>query len=95
MEGWRFAFLSVAAVSLTIGILNLMYAADPRCQPGQLRISPSAGEHHLPLRQLLREVGSVVRIPTFLIIIVQVCGPPSPPVSPITLILFLSRLPLP
>ncbi|KAK9868059.1 hypothetical protein WJX84_009573 [Apatococcus fuscideae] len=71
MEGWRFAFLSVAAVSLTIGVLNLLYAADPRCQPGQLRITPSAGEAQLSPHQLLREMGSVVKIPTFLIIIVQ------------------------
>lgn len=30
MEGWRVAFLSVGAVSLVIGVLNLVAAVDPR-----------------------------------------------------------------
>ena len=30
IEGWRFSFLSVAAVSVAIGILTFMFGQDPR-----------------------------------------------------------------
>ena len=30
IDGWRFAFLSVALVSIAIGVGNFLYAHDPR-----------------------------------------------------------------
>ncbi len=38
IEGWRFAFLSVALVSIAIGIGNFMFAHDPRFPPGQDKV---------------------------------------------------------
>ncbi len=38
IEGWRFAFLSVALVSIAIGVGNFMLAHDPRFPPGQDKV---------------------------------------------------------
>lgn len=74
-EGWRVAFVSVGAVSLGIGCLNLAFAKDPRVTgkaeraalPGQ-----SEPEPELSLRELWAQIKGVVTVPTFLIIVLQV-----------------------
>lgn len=38
MEGWRFAFLSVAVVSATIGVLTYLFGHDPRFEDDRLAI---------------------------------------------------------
>lgn len=69
-EGWRFVFLSVAAVSVLIGVLNWLQAHDPNyTQDGSSKLSGAAV---LSLRDIWRELKVVMSIPTFLLIIVQV-----------------------
>jgi len=69
-EGWRFVFLSVAAVSVLIGVLNWLQAHDPNyTQDGSTKLSGAAV---LGLRDIWREMKVVMSIPTFLLIIVQV-----------------------
>ncbi|KAL0030933.1 hypothetical protein WJX79_002316 [Trebouxia sp. C0005] len=68
-EGWRFVFLSVAAVSVLIGVLNWLQAYDPNyTQDGSTKLSGAAA---LGLRDIWREMKVVMSIPTFLLIIVQ------------------------
>lgn len=69
-EGWRFVFLSVAAVSILIGVLNWLQAHDPNyTQDGSTKLSGAAV---LGLKDIWREMKVVMSIPTFLLIIVQV-----------------------
>jgi hypothetical protein len=69
VEGWRFAFFTVACISILIGLLNLLFARDPTCssrwQLKQSGVAPS-------LRGVLADMKKVCAIPTFLIIVVQV-----------------------
>ncbi|DBB03312.1 TPA: hypothetical protein ACH3X3_010695 [Trebouxia sp. C0006] len=68
-EGWRFVFLSVAAVSILIGVLNWLQAHDPNyTQDGSTKLSGAAV---LGLKDIWREMKVVMSIPTFLLIIVQ------------------------
>lgn len=68
VEGWRFAFFTVACISILIGLLNLLFARDPTCssrwQLKQSGVAPS-------LRGVLADMKKVCAIPTFLIIVVQ------------------------
>ena len=69
-EGWRFVFLSVAAVSILIGVLNWLQAHDPNyTQDSSTKLSGAAV---LGLKDIWREMKVVMSIPTFLLIIVQV-----------------------
>ena len=75
MEGWRFAFLSVALVSLAIGGLNFAFGHDPRFSSDrQLRLQKAedSADDSPSFLQLLRETRAICTIPTFLIIITQV-----------------------
>ena len=71
VEGWRFAFFSVAVVSLAIGALNFCFARDPRCRR-QWQILQEMGPS-LQSATLLRELKDMCLMPTFLLIILQVC----------------------
>lgn len=42
MDGWRFAFHTVAVVSIIMGILALLYAVDPRASRGVYSLLPSS-----------------------------------------------------
>ena len=53
IEGWRFAFLSVALVSIAIGIGNFMFAHDPRFPPGQDKV---------PLKQEVKQTSLSVAV---------------------------------
>lgn len=69
-EGWRFVFLSVAAVSILIGALNYLQAQDPNYTPdGSAKLSGAAV---LSLKEIWREMKVVMSVPTFLLIIMQV-----------------------
>ena len=62
-EGWRLAFLAVACVSITVGLLNASLGVDP--------VPPQQREKlHVPT--LLRQMGSFLRLPTFGLIVLQV-----------------------
>lgn len=71
MEGWRAVFVSVAAVSAGIGVLNLTFAQDPNFgADGQRR---DKDLEPITRAEALRQMWAVLTIPTFLIIIMQVC----------------------
>ncbi|KAK9841289.1 hypothetical protein WJX74_003225 [Apatococcus lobatus] len=69
MEGWRFAFLMVALVSLSIGGLTLAFAKDPRsCSSEALEASPLP---KAPTGIIISDLLTILRLPTFLIIVLQ------------------------
>ena len=70
VEGWRFVFASVAAVSACIGALNLAYAQDPGYGvDGKPR---DKGLEPLSTAAVAHQMAAVLTIPTFLIIVLQV-----------------------
>ena len=83
IAGWRFTFFSVAVASVVVGVLNAMYVHDPTYAPQQLQqqshtqLQGNASTVVPPklnaalLRSTFVDIGSVMRIPTFAIIIVQ------------------------
>lgn len=69
-DGWRFVFLSVAVVSIVIGLLNWSFAHDPAyTKDGTTKLSGAAPSS---LRQVWSEMTVVMSVPTFLLIIMQV-----------------------
>ena len=74
VEGWRFAFFTVAMVSVAIGILNFAFARDPRCR-SRWQLKQEVGES-LGTGALLLEMRDMCLMPTFLIIILQVPSGP-------------------
>jgi MFS family permease len=74
LEGWRAAFLAVAALSAAAGAANLAFSVDPRYRadkreyaqaPDVLKVGP------LSARRMAAELGSVLAVPSFAIIILQ------------------------
>ncbi|KAL6598497.1 hypothetical protein ACP70R_046196 [Stipagrostis hirtigluma subsp. patula] len=65
VAGWRLAFHAVAVVSVALGVLMWLFAADPRAKS---KTAASATEE---ARELLREARRVVGVPTFQIIVAQ------------------------
>ena len=75
MDGWRFVFFSVAAVSAAIGALTLAYGRDPLYLRSGLRERPLEGG----LAALGGEVWRLLTAPTFAVLIGQVgARPPAP-----------------
>ena len=73
-EGWRLAFAILGFVSLAIGLANFVFSKDPRSFDGH---PPSTIQHGKQngmrmFMAALKDVKSVVTVPTFAIIIVQV-----------------------
>ncbi|KAI3430502.1 hypothetical protein D9Q98_005097 [Chlorella vulgaris] len=76
IEGWRFVFFSVAVVSALTGLLNFLFVHDPTFQQAQhqraaQQAGPNPEKGGATLRRLAGEMGQVMRIPTFGIIIIQ------------------------
>lgn len=73
MEGWRFAFLSVAILSLAIGVLTFLFGHDPRFTTDKHIALPKAEAGQAPpsFLQLLKETKNICIVPTFIIIITQ------------------------
>jgi MFS family permease len=74
MEGWRFAFFTVAIASWAIGLLTWHLAVDPRYSTDPRYKVDSTNEAEpeaATWRASLRDMGSVVTIPTFGIIVLQ------------------------
>ncbi|XP_048574827.1 uncharacterized protein LOC125556069 [Triticum urartu] len=70
VEGWRFAFHLVAAISVVVGALVWFFAVDPnfRTDVASAAEKRSAWDE---ARELLREAKSVIQIPTFQIFVAQ------------------------
>lgn len=72
VEGWRFAFGTVALASWAIGALALALGVDPRvAKDPKYRVARAADVEESSWRQTARDVWRVVTIPSFLIIILQ------------------------
>jgi len=65
VAGWRLAFHAVAVVSVGLGALMWLFAADTRAKS---KTAASAGEE---ARELLRDARRVLGVPTFQIIVAQ------------------------
>ncbi|XP_037441133.1 uncharacterized protein LOC119309202 [Triticum dicoccoides] len=70
IEGWRFAFHLVAAISVVVGALVWFFAVDPnfRTDVASAVEKRSAWDE---ARELLRQAKSVIQIPTFQIFVAQ------------------------
>jgi len=64
VSGWRLAFFAVALISLLIGALVWLFAADPRPVVAKDDAAPAA-----TLADLVREARDVLRVPTFQLIV--------------------------
>ncbi|XP_058085803.1 uncharacterized protein LOC131233190 [Magnolia sinica] len=73
IPGWRISFHLVALVSIIVGILVRLFANDPRFSDGSSKSTdPIARKSFwLELKDLAREAKSVIKIPSFQIIIAQ------------------------
>ncbi|PUZ51390.1 hypothetical protein GQ55_6G181400 [Panicum hallii var. hallii] len=65
VAGWRLAFHAVAVVSVALGALMWIFAADPRAKS---KTTASASEE---AKELLRDARRVLGVPTFQIIVAQ------------------------
>jgi hypothetical protein len=75
IEGWRFAFLTVAAVSALIGVATFLLAHDPRFKDDSTpRYKGHGHAGGVSARGVWHEVADIIAVPTFLIIILQVRG---------------------
>jgi predicted MFS family arabinose efflux permease len=76
MVGWRFVFLSVGVVSVVIGIATFLFGHDPRFEDDTAlaRVEEDSDAPQPSFWALLDELRIVTTIPTFLIIVFQVCG---------------------
>lgn len=74
LEGWRVAFLSVAALSAGVGVLCLWAAVDPRYKIEDARYAQEADiykQRPVKLAQVLAEIASVLAVPSFVIVVLQ------------------------
>ncbi|GAB4823909.1 hypothetical protein N2152v2_010955 [Parachlorella kessleri] len=72
IEGWRFAFLTVAAASWLIGVLTWLLAVDPRYTLDErYRVEQASDLAEVSARETAREIWQVLTIPSFIIIITQ------------------------
>ena len=68
LPGWRFAFLSVGILSICIGVLQLLFGYDPVFDADTKPPRPT-------LRSMWNHLLSVLGVPSFRIIVVQVGSP--------------------
>jgi MFS family permease len=105
IDGWRFVFYSVAATSILVGILNALYVHDPTYhQHQQQHIEPQSPQQQQQqeqkgpklnlalLKSTFLDISSVMRIPTFAIIIIQGIIGSVPYASLVFLTLYLQLL---
>lgn len=73
LPGWRFAFLTVAALSFLIGAVTLWLGQDPRKQKGSGAASTgNSREGNMRLSEVAGHMLSVMRVPTFGLLVGQV-----------------------
>ncbi|XP_062099002.1 uncharacterized protein LOC133804900 isoform X2 [Humulus lupulus] len=74
IPGWRIAFHLVALISVIVGILVRLYANDPRFSKTDGRAKDhrsSKKSFVLEMKELIKETKSVIRIPSFQIMVAQ------------------------
>ena len=72
LPGWRFAFLSVAALSFLIGAVTFWLGQEPCKQRGLTAAAISAREGGIKLGDIAGHMLSVMRVPTFGLLVAQV-----------------------
>ena len=76
-EGWRFAMLLLGVLAFAIGAASLLACADPRGVRRSLRLAPDPSHKGAALggpggaMRFAAELGAVLRVPTFLLIVLQ------------------------
>jgi len=78
-EGWRAAFIIVAALSIIVGILNLIASVDPRYKLEEAEdVAAYSQERDLlkeeegaSVHRILNDVVSVLAVPSFIIVVIQ------------------------
>ncbi|XP_026437868.1 uncharacterized protein LOC113336094 [Papaver somniferum] len=71
IAGWRIAFHLVAIVSIIVGILVRLYAKDSRFIEKNCVDGDSSTGKSLQLKEFFKEAKSVMKIPTFQIVVAQ------------------------
>jgi len=73
IPGWRIAFHIVALVSIIVGILVRIFANDPQFSKnaGKATYQAPNNPFYSEMKDLLKEAKSVIRIPTFQILVAQ------------------------
>jgi len=73
IEGWRVAFHLVGIISIIVGILVLYFAVDPHFSnsAGSKNVNISLRSFTTELRELVKEAKTVMKIPSFQIIVAQ------------------------
>ncbi|KAI3986513.1 hypothetical protein MKX01_031536 [Papaver californicum] len=71
IAGWRISFHLVAIVSIIVGILVRLYAKDPRFVEKISVDGDSSPGKSLQLKEFFKEAKSVMKIPTFQIVVAQ------------------------
>ena len=72
LPGWRFAFLSVAALSFLIGAVTFWLGQEPRKQRGTSGGGAGSREGNIRLEDIAGHMFSVMRVPTFGLLVAQV-----------------------
>ncbi len=75
LPGWRFAFLSVAGLSFLIGAVTFWLGQEPRKQRSATAGGGSAREGGIKLGDIAGHMLSVMRVPTFGLLVAQVGSP--------------------
>lgn len=98
IDGWRFVFVSVSLLSAVVGVLNHVFVVDNAYLEKAKRAkqnmdnSLSSGSVSAQIRDIAAQIGSVVRIPTFALIILQGVVGSVPYASLVFLTLYLQLL---
>ncbi|KAM7252897.1 hypothetical protein ACFE04_025515 [Oxalis oulophora] len=71
IPGWRFAFHLVAFVSVIVGVLVRLFANDPHFSNGANNQAPTKKSFFSDVKDLVKESKSVMKIPSFQIIVAQ------------------------
>lgn len=73
IPGWRIAFHLVAIISVIVGILVRLFANDPRFSETETRAKDQISRKSFmsEMKDLMKETKSVIRIPSFQIIVAQ------------------------
>ncbi|PSC76554.1 MFS general substrate transporter [Micractinium conductrix] len=71
-DGWRVAFVTVGIVSLIIGLLNWLFAVDPRfkLEDPQYRQEPDVLAV-VSARAMVADIASVLAVPSFVVVVTQ------------------------
>ena len=97
IDGWRFVFVSVSFLSAIVGVLNHVYVVDDAYLEKVKRDKQRLDYHprsslKAQVRDIAAQIGSVMRIPTFALIILQGVVGSVPYASLVFLTLYLQLL---